>query len=72
VTKPEVWDWRAEAACRGRPTRIWYSTDPLEVAIALQVCRSCPVREPCRVEGRDEPGVWGGSTDEQRQRQRVA
>ena len=36
--------WREQAACRGKPTGLWFSDDALERAIALQVCRSCPVQ----------------------------
>jgi Transcription factor WhiB len=61
-----VTDWRERAACRGRPTRIWFSDDALEQAIALAVCRTCPVREPCRAEGMGEWGVWGATTAWQR------
>ena len=61
-----VTDWRELASCRGKPTSLWYSFDPLEVSIACAVCRSCPVRSECRAEGMDEPGVWGGVTAEQR------
>lgn len=50
----------------GRPTALWFSTEQLELAMALAVCRSCPVREPCRAEGQGEPGVWGATTAEQR------
>jgi hypothetical protein len=61
-----VKDWRTEAACRGRPTALWYSDDALEQSIALTVCRSCPVREPCRAAGSGEAGVWGATTEQQR------
>jgi transcription factor WhiB len=42
------------------------SDDVLEQAIAMAVCRSRPVRDRCLGEGRDEPGVWGATTEQQR------
>jgi len=39
----------------------WYSTNPDERAHAANECRRCPLLDPCRALGENEPfGVWGG------------
>jgi WhiB family redox-sensing transcriptional regulator len=42
---------------------LFFSEDPAEIALAKQICRTCPLQRPC-LEGalrRREPvGVWGG------------
>ena len=57
--------WRQQAACErlGVPTRVFFSEDLGEIALAKNTCAECPVMEDC-LEGairRREPwGVWGG------------
>ena len=29
------------------PTRLWFSSEPLEQAVAIAICRRCEVRPPC-------------------------
>lgn len=62
--------WMAEAACRGHDASLWY---PITVpsALALAICAGCPVRQRCAdyaEDMRDQHGVWGGLTVEQRKR----
>jgi WhiB family redox-sensing transcriptional regulator len=59
--------WVELAACRGRPTSIWFSTRPFEQHAARTICRSCPVRARCLAEALAEEtgeafsfGVRGG------------
>ena len=62
--------WRAEAACRGRPTALFFSDDAMDEARAKQVCELCPALGPCLEYAlRNAPyGIWGGLTaDERRQ-----
>lgn len=59
-------DWKAQAACRGKGNELFYSTEPDEIEEAKLVCVGCPVRATCRDTGRDEPGVWGGQTFNER------
>ena len=59
--------WRAEAACRGSDTNLWF--DRSRRAEALVFCRSCPVMNLCLDFGlkfEREFGIWGGFTPTQR------
>jgi hypothetical protein len=67
--------WRADAACRNRPTWMWFPArgdrDTLERA--LKVCRSCFVREQCRAANIDKrDGIYGGLTGAARRELRRA
>lgn len=62
-------DWRASAACRGRPTWLWFPAkgDRETLDRARKVCRSCFVREQCLAANLDAPdGVYGGLSAHQR------
>lgn len=55
----EAWHavaWMEEAACIGRDPELFYSFDKDEEALALAVCRSCPVRETCLADAMEEEG----------------
>lgn len=59
-------DWRVDAACR-RTTVDFFEEE--QTALALAVCRICPVLVPCREVALDEQppeGVWGGLTPRDR------
>jgi WhiB family redox-sensing transcriptional regulator len=61
--------WRTFAACRGKPTALWFSPLPHHQALAIEVCSHCPVRQACLDDalGRGEvEGVWGGTTPGER------
>jgi WhiB family transcriptional regulator, redox-sensing transcriptional regulator len=63
--------WLNDAACRGADVEIFYSDQPAATSQALQLCRSCPVREPClrtAMEQREFDGVWGGVPEAHRRR----
>lgn len=65
-------DWREEAACKGRPARIWFpgaipdglratAGDPY--AYARSICAGCPAKDAClayALETREPNGLWGG------------
>lgn len=56
--------WRAQAACRGTETGVFFEQSH---KAALALCAVCPVRAVCGDVGAKEPfGVWGGTTPEQR------
>jgi WhiB family redox-sensing transcriptional regulator len=40
----------------------------LQIQAAKQICRTCPVRQPCLRWALDsgDAGVWGGTTDDER------
>lgn len=60
--------WRDNAACRGKPTRLFFTElgEPLDEARAI--CATCPVINRCLEEGviNNEIGVWGGTSDRER------
>lgn len=62
--------WHAEAACAGTDTEAFY--DLADVDGALAICEGCAAREPCLqwALDHDEAGVWGGTTDRDRDRLR--
>lgn len=41
-------EWTDNAACRGLPLGIFFSSAPADVATARQVCGACPVIDRCR------------------------
>lgn len=48
---------------------IFYSEDPREVATAKAVCSGCPLRKEClqyALDAREDLGVWGGTSSEER------
>ena len=58
----EAWHnvaWMEKAACVGRDPELFYSFDKDEEALALAVCRSCPVLETCREDVMQEEGGKG-------------
>lgn len=67
-------EWRADAACRGRPTWMWFPGrgDHQTLHKALQVCGSCLVREQCRAANlHQRDGVYGGMSARQRRERRA-
>jgi WhiB family redox-sensing transcriptional regulator len=71
-----MWDWQADAACRGMDASVFFSppsergeAKQAREEHAQQICRTCPVRSPCglfAVATRQPYGVWGGLTERQR------
>ncbi|MET9804531.1 WhiB family transcriptional regulator [Streptomyces sp. NPDC006368] len=67
-------NWRAAAACRNEDPDLFFpigTSGPamLQAETAKSVCRRCPVREQClrwAVETRQETGVWGGLSEDER------
>lgn len=78
--KKQPGEWSQKGACRGLPTRWWYPNggeeegDPKEKAMALAVCRKCPVVTECLAYSLEtrERGIWGAKTETQRDRMRRA
>ena len=65
--------WREEAACKGLDTGIFFPLSDAEAGPAKLVCAGCPVRDLClewALASRQEDGVWGGMTDNERRRLR--
>ncbi len=69
----ELWEWQIQAACRGMNVSAFYSPNGERAtarrrreARAREICRNCPVREPCAsfaLATRERYGVWGGMTE---------
>jgi hypothetical protein len=62
--------WKYKAACLADPGGHW---DGDLLPSMWDLCSTCPVIKPCLAEGlkhdyRDDVGVWGGTTVEQRNR----
>ncbi|WP_405063841.1 WhiB family transcriptional regulator [Kribbella sp. NBC_01505] len=63
-------DWHDRAACKTTEDPAFYSDKPAEQKKATQrVCGSCPVRRACLASAllNDEQGVWGGTTESERE-----
>lgn len=61
--------WRAQAACRNRPSYLWFPApdDAKTTEYALKICASCLVRAECRAANIDQPvGIYGGLTPKAR------
>ena len=75
--------WRRRAACRGEDPELFFpvgsagSAALAQIAEAKKICARCPVRRACLVFAmatRQEYGIWGGLTEDERSqlRRRVA
>lgn len=70
--------WLEEAACKGKPTSMFFPerptngvTSPLaEIKAALAICGECQVVKPCLdyAMERKEPGIWGATTENERRK----
>lgn len=67
-------DWRHDAECRTEDPELFFpvgSQGPalLQIEKAKAVCRRCPVMGQClqwALEHRQETGVWGGMSEDER------
>lgn len=68
------YDWRDDSACRHEDPELHFpigNTGPalLQIEEAKAVCRRCPVVEEClnwALETKQESGVWGGLSEDER------
>ena len=68
--------WRTLAACRNTDPALFFpigTTGPAveQIEHAKAVCGQCPARQPClefALDTRQDSGVWGGLTEEERHR----
>ena len=71
-------DWRTVAACRNTDPELFFpigTTGPAveQIRTAKAVCDQCAAREPClefAMRTRQDSGVWGGMTEDERHRLR--
>lgn len=56
------------AACADANTDLFFSDEPTEILKALAICQTCPIRAKCLEDAlsREDYGVWGGTTEAQR------
>ena len=60
--------WMADAACRDVDVSVFYPYEPA-FEPAKAICNGCPVRAECldyAIIGREEYGVWGGLSPQER------
>jgi WhiB family transcriptional regulator, redox-sensing transcriptional regulator len=63
--------WMLEAECRGANAPLFFPSDGTGVEAAQLVCAGCPVRVDCleyALTNRLDHGVWGGTSERERQR----
>lgn len=72
-------DWRQHGACRHADPDLFFPVGTAGPALrqaeeAKRVCRACPVREACLAWAlaHGVPGVWGGTTEDERRALRAA
>ena len=76
--EPDV-NWRADAACSGVDSDIFFPVvedEPRAVSQAKEICAECPAREAClqyALATNQTAGVWGGldAGDRRRLRRRI-
>lgn len=72
---PGEWDWHDRARCAETDPALFHPDDGESAAPALRVCAACEVRARClkwALETGQRWGVWGGTTERERQRIRAA
>lgn len=67
-------EWRGHAACRTADPELFFPVSQAgpsvgQIEQAKQLCRACPVREPClgwALGHGHVSGIWGGTTEDER------
>jgi WhiB family redox-sensing transcriptional regulator len=72
VLEDDYLEWQQLAACKGMPASVFYAENPSPACytLAKETCKSCPVMYECQdhaLTKREDYGVWGGLTEEERQ-----
>jgi len=77
VLLEQSWEWQEAAACRAEPSELFFGPEGEKPPDrddrerrALEVCDRCPVRDQCRSHAVRLPeayGVWGGTSETDRQ-----
>ena len=66
-------DFYLKGACTEFPEYDWLTRSPAVQAECKTICGYCPVLKTCRTyglnKGRDDSGIWGGLTKNERERQ---
>ena len=68
ISQPQD-SWRADAACRGADTDVFFIGPGHKPDAAIAVCDRCEVRDECleyALDNDEEFGIWGGLMPKQR------
>lgn len=68
-------EWREVALCRQTDPEAFFPLPNADASAAVAVCRRCPVQSECLAEAldqREEFGIWGGMTEQERRALRRA
>lgn len=62
----DYWKWTRFSFCLDVDREVFFNAK--SAAFAKMICKNCPVKKHCLVQGLiyDEEGVWGGTTEVQR------
>jgi WhiB family transcriptional regulator, redox-sensing transcriptional regulator len=71
-------DWREQGACLSADPDLFFpissrGVSTTQITQAKRICAACPVRERClnfALDTRQEHGIWGGATADERKRMR--
>lgn len=69
--KPEP--WMADALCAQTDSELWFPELGSSANAAKRICQQCPVLEQCLTFALEhhERGIWGGTSEKQRQKLRA-
>jgi WhiB family redox-sensing transcriptional regulator len=62
-------NWMKDARCQEFDPEQWFSPSPIETRLAIELCRSCPVRYRCldfALKTHSDHGVFGAHTEKER------
>ena len=66
-------NWMKRGNCHNQRLELFFPSDGVGVLRAQRICADCKVRDICleyALEAKIEHGVWGGTSERQRQRLR--
>ena len=65
--------WMENAVCRQTDPELWFPELGSSGRVAKQICQQCPVLEQCLAYALEhqERGIWGGTSEKQRQQLRA-
>lgn len=65
--------WQDQANCQGVDPNLFFPETDRDAEEIKKICRDCPVRRDCldfAIATRQDTGVWGGTTEQERRRLR--
>lgn len=66
--------WMNEGACAEVDPELFFPETAFEAKAAKRICRGCDVARQCLIHALNRPqevGIWGGTSDRQRQKLRA-